>query len=82
MNHVLPQYPADHKVGMEVPEGGSNCDKCSHLTGPQKCDDKEFVEWNGSKTIPGPTGRYCCDFFGTRTAEKRKTFGGRIGGME
>jgi hypothetical protein len=76
--HELPVYPPDHKVGMEVPEGGSNCDKCKHLAGPQKCDDKEFVEWNGSDRIPVATSRYCCDFFKTGE-KKRRGFGARLG---
>lgn len=59
----LPKYPADHPVGMEVPEGGSNCDKCAHLIAKQKCDDDEFIEWNGGPHIPIKTSRYCCDFF-------------------
>ena len=69
MANKLPKYPADHQVGMEVPEGGSNCDKCKHLAGPQKCDDDEFIAWNGSPRIPVKTSRYCCDFF--KTAEKK-----------
>lgn len=76
----LPKYSADHQVGMEVPDGGSNCDKCSHLSGPQKCDDKEFIEWNGSEEIPVKTSRYCCDFFKTAQKPQRKSFGSRFGG--
>jgi hypothetical protein len=55
---------------MEVPEGGSNCDKCHYLRGPQKCGEQHFIEWDGGKnkpadsdTIPIKTSRYCCDFF-------------------
>ena len=61
--HKLPQYPPDHKVGMEVPQGGSNCDKCEYLKAPQTCGEQHFIEWNGSDHIPQPTDRYCCDFF-------------------
>ena len=64
--HQLPEYPKDHQVGMAVPEGGSNCDKCAHLVAPQKCDDKKFVEWNGTSQIPAKTSRECCDFYRIR----------------
>lgn len=59
----LPVYPPDHKVGMEVPKGGSNCDKCEYLKAPQKCGEQHFIQWNKSDTIPAPTEKYCCDFF-------------------
>jgi len=59
-----------------VPEGGSNCDKCAHLAGPQKCDDSEFIQWNGSRFIPVKTSRYCCDFFKARPAQKQDHFFG------
>lgn len=62
----LPVYPPDHKVGMQVPEGGSNCDKCEYLRGPQKCGESHFIAWNGSDQIPVKTSRYCCDFFGAK----------------
>ena len=63
--HDLPNYPADHKVGMRVPVGGSNCHKCHYVAG-QKCQQKDFVKWLGKDTIPAPTNQYCCDFFETR----------------
>lgn len=68
----LPEYPADHKLGMEVPEGGSNCDGCEYLAGPQRCGEEHFIEWqrlNGvaePERIPKKTSRYCCDFFGIK----------------
>lgn len=68
----LPEYPKDHQVGMEVPVGGSNCDKCKHLVGPQRCDDDEFIEWNDGDRIPVKTDRYCCDFFETSKAKAAK----------
>jgi len=58
----LPNYPADHKVGMVVPKGGSDCEKCEYRNG-QNCKQKDFVKWNGSHVIPVPVDRYCCDFF-------------------
>lgn len=58
----LPQYPADHKVGMVVPVGGSDCEKCEYLSG-QKCTNKIFTQWLGSDIIPAPVNKYCCDLF-------------------
>jgi len=58
----LPDYPDDHKVGMVVPKGGSNCAKCEYVNG-QNCEQRDFVKWLGSKKIPAPTDTYCCDFF-------------------
>lgn len=58
----LPEYPADHQVGMVVPEGGSDCAKCEYVDG-QKCRQELFVKWNGSETIPAATNKFCCDFF-------------------
>lgn len=60
--HKLPDYPPDHKVGIRVPEGGSDCAKCEYVKG-QDCTQKDFVKWNGSALIPAPTDQYCCDFF-------------------
>ena len=64
----LPNYPADHKVGMHVPAGGSNCHKCEYVNG-QNCRQKQFVQWNGSNRIPLPTNQYCCDFFEAKKGE-------------
>jgi hypothetical protein len=77
MANELPKYPADHKVGMAVPEGGSNCDKCEYLKGPQRCGEEHFVRWNGSDKIPVKTSRYCCDFFepGKPKKQESKFFG-------
>lgn len=61
--HKLPKYPPDHQVGMEVPVGGSDCDKCEYLVGPQTCGESHFIEWNGSNHIPVPTNKWCCDFY-------------------
>lgn len=56
------QYPADHKVGMKVPKGGSSCAKCEYVKG-QKCRQKDFIKWKGDNIIPAPVDEYCCDFF-------------------
>lgn len=58
----LPAYPADHKLGMQVPDGGSDCAKCSFWDG-KDCENKLFREWNGSGKIPVAPEHYCCDFF-------------------
>ena len=60
----LPLYPQDHKAGMVVPKGGSNCAKCEFL-GDNKltCTNKYFIAWNGSGVIPGPIDSYCSDWF-------------------
>ena len=55
-------YPADHKLGMVVPKGGSNCAKCKFWDG-EDCENKLFRQWNGSGEIPGEPTKYCCDFF-------------------
>jgi hypothetical protein len=60
--HQLPIYPASHKVGMRVPEGGSDCAKCEYVDG-ENCANPHFEKWNGSDLIPAPTNEYCCDFF-------------------
>lgn len=61
----LPEYPADHKLGMEVPLNGSDCKKCEYVNG-QNCSNKIFAKWNGSEVIPAPIDRYCCDLFETK----------------
>jgi len=58
----LPVYPQNHKVGMKVPKGGSDCAKCEYVSG-QKCTNKKWVGWHGSDKIPEPTDQYCCDFY-------------------
>lgn len=52
-------------VGMEVPEGGSNCQKCEYLKDEAKriCGNPRFIKWNGSSKIPKPVSRYCCNYF-------------------
>lgn len=60
----LPIYPKDHKVGMRVPKGGSDCAKCEYLRNDGKdCANHYFATWNGSHTLPAPATEYCCDFF-------------------
>ena len=68
---MLPNYPKDHKVGVRVPKGGSDCAKCEYVNG-QKCTESHFIEWNGSNKIPAPTNEFCCDFFEARKEEGKK----------
>lgn len=59
----FPNYPADHKVGMKVPKGGSDCAKCEYVRDTD-CANPSFVGWNyGQHKIPGDIHAYCCDFF-------------------
>lgn len=62
-------YPSDHKLGMRVPQGGSNCAKCEYIDG-KACKNRVFVRWNGSTTIPEPVDCYCCDMFETEKEKK------------
>lgn len=66
---TLPEYPADHQVGIRVPKGGSDCAKCEYVDG-QNCTQTDFVKWNGSEVIPAPTDEFCCDFFEANEKEK------------
>lgn len=63
-------YPSDHKAGMKVPKGGSNCAKCEYLGKDQKtCTNEYFIKWNGSELIPGEIDSYCSDYFETKKRE-------------
>ncbi len=70
---MLPTYPTDHKVGVRVPQGGSDCAKCEYNKG-QNCREKHFIKWNGSNRIPAPTDQYCCDFFEAKKPVKHGEF--------
>jgi broad specificity phosphatase PhoE len=60
----LPIYPPDHQVGMRVPKGGSDCEKCEYLAeNKTDCQQKQFQAWNKGNVIPGKVDEYCCDFF-------------------
>jgi broad specificity phosphatase PhoE len=66
-----PQYPPDHKPGMKVPKGGSNCAKCEYLKDADKklCGNEYFIKWNGSELIPGEIDAYCSDYFESKKKE-------------
>lgn len=77
------EYPADHKFGMAVPEGGSNCEKCEYLAGSQKCGNEYFIrsakvpnKAAGSDKIPVKTSRFCCDVFEAGKPKARENFYG------
>ncbi len=66
----LPIYPPDHQVGMRVPKGGSDCEKCRYLAeNKTDCTQEKFQEWQKNKgikkseVIPEKIYEYCCDFF-------------------
>lgn len=63
------EHAVGHKLGMRVPEGGSDCEKCEYVDG-EKCRNKVFQRWHGSSTIPEPIDCYCCDEF---EAKKEKS---------
>lgn len=67
---VLPKYPEDHLLAMEVPEGGSSCAKCEYVNQDMDhCSNTYFIEWEGpnkpkdSSELPMAANKYCCDFF-------------------
>lgn len=66
------EYPADHKVGMRVPKGGSDCAKCEYVKG-QTCTNKYFNQAVG-KRIPAPVDEYCCDFFEAAKNDDKKDY--------
>lgn len=57
------EYPPDHKPGMRVPKGGSMCANCEYFNGVDSCNNKYFIEWNGSGKLPAPANEYCSDWY-------------------
>lgn len=58
------KYPPNHKPGMKVPKGGSNCANCKFLKDDRKsCGEPNFIAWNGSPIIPGQIDSYCSDWY-------------------
>jgi hypothetical protein len=60
----------EHKVGMVVPKGGSNCAKCEYLAADKEhCSNLTWIGWWSKKSghdtslIPAPIDEYCCDGF-------------------
>lgn len=63
-SHDCDLYPPGHKLGMEVPQGGSSCAKCRFVGDDGTiCGNEGFEKWNGSPELPAPAERYCCDLF-------------------
>lgn len=64
------EVPKDHKVGMRVPKGGSNCVKCEYVSDDHTaCNNHFFQRANGDKArLPAPADVFCCDFFETDEA--------------
>ncbi len=62
---ALSTLKSKHKVGVEVPVGGSSCSTCEYLSEDGlKCKNKEWIKWNKENNIlPFPANRYCCDFY-------------------
>ncbi len=67
-------YPVDHKLGMVVPKGGSDCAKCKFLVKKFHCRNKGFQKWmkdnfpevEDPSLLPAPPDEYCCDLFTTK----------------
>lgn len=65
-------YPGSHEVGVKVPKGGSSCANCRHLKPGIRCDEKTYVQWNGSDKIPTKAAdEYCCDLWQGGEREKQ-----------
>lgn len=59
------RLPKDHKAGMRVPKGGSNCSNCAALgEDGATCRSPDFIKWNGgSNKLPAPADEYCSDWY-------------------
>jgi broad specificity phosphatase PhoE len=75
-DNSLPTYPPDHQVGMKVPKGGSDCEKCEYLAANQTdCTNEAWLAWRKKQgaakpeEIPEKIDEYCCDFFSTGEKE-------------
>lgn len=68
----MDEYPPDHKFGMRVPKGGSDCQKCRFREG-QMCRNPYFNKAVGNK-IPAPVDEYCCDVFEPLSGGKGKLY--------
>jgi len=67
------KYPASHKLGLQVPYGGSMCKNCSFLgTDHKTCKNKEFVKWQGGNNkLPYPDENFCCDLWASAKLLKK-----------
>ena len=72
------EYPEDHKAGMRVPKGGSNCTKCEYVSrDKKKCHNPYFQAWLGTSTLPDPADVYCCDWFESNSIQANYALEGR-----
>ena len=69
--------PSDHRLGMQVPKGGSMCANCKYLATPQACGNEGFIKWNGEAKLPHPSDEYCCDLYEHGSKQHRAT-GGKV----
>jgi hypothetical protein len=69
--------PADHRLGMKVPKGGSMCANCKFLASPTTCGNEGFIKWNGSEKLPHPAHEYCCDNYAI-SKQETKAEGGPV----
>lgn len=62
---VFPKYDTDHKVGMQVPKGGSSCSTCHYLSSDGlSCKEDKWYKWNfNDPKLPYSNNQYCCDFW-------------------
>ena len=70
--HGVFALPADHKLGVKVPEGGACCANCGWLDRNGKCSNRGYVNWRRSLgeritiehvSLPVRADRYCCDLW-------------------
>lgn len=64
---VKVEHAAGHQLGMRVPKGGSDCEKCKYVRPEQKCSNAVFIRWKGDDDIPAAIDEYCCDEFKEKT---------------
>lgn len=63
-----------HKLGMEVPKGGSSCASCRYVSEDgMKCGNPGFQAWQtdegveAPERLPAPADSYCCDNWTPKT---------------
>lgn len=63
-----------HKIGMEVPKGGSSCARCKYLVDRHYCSLAMWVNapkrdggGGGDPELPLPADRWCCDGYERQT---------------
>ena len=69
--------PMDHKLGMQVPKGGSMCANWEYLADATHCGNDGFIKWNGEAKLPNAADEYCCDLYGPKSKVQRAN-GGKV----